>query len=122
HKRCERYARVIPERSIACSSRWFRHTRPIVFLWRRMLLPDRFPCYCGFFNLKKYLSLGRDMLKRIIAATTVLSALMLGVLLFTTTPSSTGPLGILGFFVFMYLTALGVLTFLFWSMNIFISK
>lgn len=53
---------------------------------------------------------------------TVVSALMLGVLLFTTTPSSTGPLGILGFFVFMYLTALGVLTFLFWSLSLFASR
>ncbi len=38
---------------------------------------------------------------------------MLIVLLFTTNPADSGPLGILGFFVFLYLTALGVLTFLF---------
>lgn len=38
---------------------------------------------------------------------------MLVVLLTTTTPSTAGPLGILGLFVFMYIAALGVLTFLF---------
>ncbi len=62
------------------------------------------------------------MFTRIVAIMTVVSAVMLGVLLFTTTPSSTGPLGILGFFVFMYITALGVLTFLFWSIGLLAAK
>lgn len=52
------------------------------------------------------------MLTKVVAGITGLSALMLAVLLLTTTPADTGPLGILGFFVFLYLTALGVLTFL----------
>ena len=51
------------------------------------------------------------MLRKYIAIMTAVSVVMLGVLLVTTTPLSTGPLGILGFFVFMYMAALGVLTF-----------
>lgn len=53
------------------------------------------------------------MLVKIVAAITGVSAVLLGVLLLVTTPADGGPLGILGIFVFMYLTALGVLTFLF---------
>lgn len=62
------------------------------------------------------------MLKRIISVATLVSAVLLAVLLFTTSPSSTGPLGILGFFVFMYLTALGVLTFLFRGVSMITSR
>lgn len=58
------------------------------------------------------------MLKRAIAATTIASAVMLSLLFYTTTPATAGPVGILGFFVFMYLTALGVLTFLFRGVSI----
>lgn len=59
------------------------------------------------------------MLKKGIAVTTGVSMVMLAVLLFTTTPQTTGPLGILALFVFMYLTALGVLTFLFRSLDVY---
>lgn len=62
------------------------------------------------------------MLRRTIAIMTIASAGMLGILLFTTTPISTGPLGILAFFVFMYMTALGVLTFLFEGVSFMIPK
>lgn len=62
------------------------------------------------------------MLKRAILAITIASAAMLGILLFTTTPASTGPLGILAFFVFMYLSVLGVLTFLFRGVSLLASK
>lgn len=53
------------------------------------------------------------MLKRAIISTTVIATIALAILLTTTTPLSTGPLGILGFFVFMYITVVGVLTLLF---------
>lgn len=62
------------------------------------------------------------MARRAIAIVATFSALMLFVLLFTTTPSDTGPLGILGFFVFMYLTVLGVLTFLFRAFSVFATR
>lgn len=62
------------------------------------------------------------MLRRSIAILTVVSVIMLGILLATTTPSTAGPLGILGFFIFMYLTALGVLTFLFHGLSLIASK
>lgn len=74
------------------------------------------------FKFKESILLGEGMFRRTIVAVTVVSVLMLGVLLFTTTPSDTGPLGILGFFVFMYLTALGVLTFLFRGLSILAIK
>ena len=53
------------------------------------------------------------MLQRSIALLTIVSVLMLLVLVTTTSPANAGPVGILGFFVFMYGAALGVLTFLF---------
>lgn len=62
------------------------------------------------------------MLERIVPTVTLASAALLVVLLLTTSPSSTGPLGILGFFVFMYLTALGVLAFLFRGVSVVGSK
>lgn len=62
------------------------------------------------------------MFTRIIAAMTVVSILLLGVLLFTTSPSKIGPLGILFFFVLMYLSALGVLTFFIWGSCALLSK
>lgn len=62
------------------------------------------------------------MLRRVIAITTVVSALLLGVIFFATTPSSAGPLGILSLLVFMYLTVLGVLTFLFYGISLLIVK
>lgn len=62
------------------------------------------------------------MLTRIMVSVTGISALMLIVLLFTTNPANGGPLVILGFFVFLYLTALGVLTFLFHFLSKVISR
>lgn len=62
------------------------------------------------------------MLKRILAAATVISCVIICGLLVMTTPSESGPLGILAFFVFMYLAALGVLTFLFYGISLFIAK
>lgn len=62
------------------------------------------------------------MLKRAILIITTVSAIVLGILLYTTTPASTGPFGILAFFVFMYLTALGVLTFLLRGISLVIPK
>lgn len=62
------------------------------------------------------------MLRRVIVAMTVASVVMLAILLTVTTPSTAGPLGILGFFVFMYAAALGVLTFLFRGVSLIFSK
>ncbi len=62
------------------------------------------------------------MLKRAITATMVISALMLGILLNTTTPATAGPVGILAFFVFLYLSALGVLAFLFRGISVVLPK
>jgi hypothetical protein len=47
---------------------------------------------------------------------------MLFVLLTTTTPSTAGPLGILSFFICMYIAALGVLTFLFQGASLLLAK
>ena len=62
------------------------------------------------------------MFKKGIIITTSIATVMLAVLLITTTPQSTGPLGILGFFVFMYIAALGVLTFLFKGISFLTSR
>jgi hypothetical protein len=56
------------------------------------------------------------MLARVIAVSFVAATMLLIILLQTTTPSTIGPLGILIVFILMYLSALGVLTFLlFWG-------
>lgn len=47
---------------------------------------------------------------------------MLTILLATTAPSTAGPLVILGFFVFLYLAALGVLTFLLYGLSSILAK
>lgn len=53
------------------------------------------------------------MIKKATAVTTFISAVSLLFLMTSTTPASVGPLGVLVFFVFMYLAALGALAFLF---------
>lgn len=62
------------------------------------------------------------MLRRVVVIMTSVSAVMLGLLLVATTPLSAGPLGILGFFVFLYITTLGVLTFLFRGISLVAPK
>lgn len=57
------------------------------------------------------------MLGKIIVFCSIASAIGLVVLLQTTTPATIGPLGILLVFILMYVTALGVLTFLFVAIN-----
>ena len=57
------------------------------------------------------------MFRKIIAIVTLFSIAMLWMLFMATTPASAGPLGILIFFVLMYITALGVLTFLFYELS-----
>jgi hypothetical protein len=52
------------------------------------------------------------MLARVIAISFVAATMLLVILLQTTTPSTIGPLGILVVFILMYVSALGVLTFL----------
>jgi hypothetical protein len=52
------------------------------------------------------------MLGRVIAFMSLVAVLVLGILLQTTTPATIGPLGILIVFILMYVSALGVLTFL----------
>ena len=52
------------------------------------------------------------MLAKIIALSVIASVVLLTIVLQTTTPTTIGPLGILVVFIFMYIAALGVLTFL----------
>jgi hypothetical protein len=52
------------------------------------------------------------MLGKIVALISSTATLLLIMLLYTTTPTTIGPLGILMVFILMYLSALGVLTFL----------
>lgn len=54
----------------------------------------------------------RNMLGRVIAIGTVAAVVLLAVLLQTTTPATVGPLGILFVFILLYVSVLGVLTFL----------
>lgn len=59
----------------------------------------------------------RDMLGRIVVAGSAVAILLLILLLHVTTPTTTGPLGILIVFILMYVSALGVLTFLIYGIS-----
>lgn len=52
------------------------------------------------------------MVGRIVVGSVVAAIALLGILLETTTPATIGPVGILVVFILMYVSALGVLTFL----------
>lgn len=55
------------------------------------------------------------MFKKVIALVTFFSIAFLWMLLVMTSPSSAGPLGILIFFLLLYIAVLGALTFLFYE-------
>jgi len=56
-------------------------------------------------------------LGKIIAVSSILSFLMLALFIQNTTPSTIGPLGILFVFILMYVSVLGVLTFLIFGLS-----
>lgn len=57
------------------------------------------------------------MLKRIIGSGTIITVILLTAMLYMTTPAEAGPLGILFVFILMYLSALGMLTFLLFGVS-----
>jgi hypothetical protein len=63
-----------------------------------------------------------NMLSRVIAISVAVAIAILAVILHVTQPSTVGPLGILAVFILMYVSVLGVLTFLLYSISRFISK
>ena len=63
-----------------------------------------------------------NMLGRVLAISVTVALVLLTVLLQTTTPATIGPLGILVIFVLMYVSAVGMLTFLLWSSNRLIAR
>ena len=62
------------------------------------------------------------MLGRIIAISMVGALMLLAILLQTTTPATIGPLGILLVFILLYVSALGVLTFLLFGCSKVVAK
>lgn len=85
-----------------------RYTRPIVYLAADVAI--------GTISL----SLGRPlsfdivrkiMLEKVVALSSVISMVCVVILLYATSPSSIGPLGIFILFILMYTSILGVLTF-----------
>ena len=56
-------------------------------------------------------------MKKVIIIITVTSLCFLTVLLNTTTPASAGPIGILAIFIFVYLSSLGVVTYLLFGVS-----
>ena len=63
-----------------------------------------------------------SMLSRVIAISVVVAVLVLVSILHITQPSTVGPMGILIVFVAMYVSVLGLLTFLLFSLSKLISK
>lgn len=62
------------------------------------------------------------MLKRVIAFGAVIAVVLLTSMLYMTTPVEAGPLGILFVFILMYISALGMLTFLLFGISRVIAK
>lgn len=63
-----------------------------------------------------------NMLGRVIIISVVAAIVLLSVLLETSTPAAIGPLGILIVFILMYVSVLGVLTFLLFGISKFIAR
>jgi ABC-type transport system involved in multi-copper enzyme maturation permease subunit len=57
------------------------------------------------------------MLEKLVAISTVLSVICVAILLNTTTPATIGPLGIFVLFILLYVSVLGVLTFLLFGIH-----
>lgn len=79
-----------------------------------MLLPERL---CLLLGLSCFDDIVGNMLGRMLAISSVAAVVVLAVLLNTTTPASAGPLWILVVFILMYVSTLGVLTFLIYGLN-----
>lgn len=62
------------------------------------------------------------MLKKIVAIMTIASLCLLLIFLNITAPTSVGPFGILAVFVFAYMSSLGVVTYLLYSVSGMISR
>ena len=62
------------------------------------------------------------MLSRVITFGSVIAAVLLVGMLYTTTPIEAGPLGILFVFILMYVSALGMLTFLLFGLSRVIAR
>jgi Zn-dependent protease with chaperone function len=77
-------------------------------------LSEHITCCSGSHELNDILMI---MLGRILAISVTVAVVLLTVLLQTTTPATSGPLGILVIFVLMYVSAVGMLTFLLWFSN-----
>lgn len=63
-----------------------------------------------------------NMLNRVVVSSVAIAVVILGVVLHTTQPSTIGPLGILIVFILMYVSALGLLTFLLYTSSKIIRK
>lgn len=63
-----------------------------------------------------------NMLGRVLAISVTVAVVLLTVILQTTTPATIGPLGILIVFVLMYVSAVGMLTFLLWSASRLVAR
>ena len=63
-----------------------------------------------------------NMLGKIVVSSSIVAVVLLVVLLQTTTPATIGPLGILVVFILMYLSVLGLLTFLLFGISKIIHK
>ncbi len=62
------------------------------------------------------------MLEKLVAASSVVAMILAGVLLYVTTPTKVGPLGIFILFVLVYVSVLGVLTYLLFIVSKLISR
>lgn len=110
--------RVFPERSVARSGRLFSDsTRPIVFTAadvaiRTFDLSLEPPCSCFSVDCED----NKIMFGKVIALGSAIAIVLVAILLQMTTPAEVGPLGIFILFILVYMSVLGVLTYLlFWG-------
>ena len=62
------------------------------------------------------------MIKKILGAVSAISLVLLAGLLFFTTPTDIGPLGILLFFILLYIVSLGVFTAAIWCISRIVTR
>src|SRR5687768_6056741 len=91
------------------------YARPI-FFYRRMLLHGHICLLLGLSFIGRWYSVV-SMLGRIVALSSIASMCALFFIWQTATPATIGPVGILFVFIFMYLSALGLLTFFLFGLS-----
>src|SRR5215212_1776395 len=103
--------------AVSCPERQAVHdTRAKYFIKRRMLLSEHYRLATRASLFWWYSE--EIMLGKLVASSAIISIILVAILLQVTTPASAGPLGIFMLFVLVYVSVLGVLTYLIFCVSL----